>query len=161
MLRRAADPQQMGSTPVNDLHRYWLSKHRDDAIPGRAQIDPTEIPHLLPNILLGSIEYHPFRVFYRLVGTRITAFRGALTGQYLDSVSWLEPETRSATQEIYEAVAQSRLPTFAELEVRSVSGTPYRIHTGLWPLAGQAYGPTDMFIAIEDYGDLERIELDF
>lgn len=160
VLRREADPANISSRMIGDLHGYWLHKHRDGVLPSRAQIDPTDIPHLLPNILLGNIEFDPFRVFYRLAGTRITAFRGEITGRYLDAITWFEPATRRTTQDIYEMIARSRQPTFAEVEIRSISGTPYRIQTGLWPLANRPHGPADMFIALEDYGALERVQLD-
>ena len=160
VLRRETDPQHIASAIINHLHQYWRSKHIDENPPPRAVIDPLDIRGLLPNILLGAIEYDPFRVFYRLVGTRIVAFRGELTGHYLDAVTWFEPETRASVQRAYELVAETRCPTFSELEVRSVAGAPYRIYTGLWPLANNPGGPIDMFIAAEDYGTLDRRDLD-
>lgn len=156
LIRRETDPQLLNSPIVSALHRYWLSKHVDGRLPSRSDIDPADIKPLLPNVLLGNIQWDPFRVFYRLVGTRIVEFRGELTGHYLDSVSWLGQETRTATQDAYQMVAQSRRPTFAEIELLSVNDLPHKIVTGLWPLATKHDGPVDMFIAAEDYGDLER-----
>jgi hypothetical protein len=160
VIRREADPQQLPSTAVNDLHRYWRSKHVDGQLPPRAVIDPLDIRHLLPNILLGSIEYDPLRIFYRLAGTRIVEFRGEMTGHYLDSFPWLEAATRAAIQNAYELMVETRSPTFTETEIRSINGTPHRIYTGLWPLATTPDGPIDMFIAIEDYGSLKLHDLE-
>lgn len=159
VIRRELDPANISSTIIHDLHRYWCGKHVDGQLPPRSALDPLEFRHLLPNILLGSIEYDPLRVFYRLVGTRIVEFRGELTGHYLDAIPWFEPETRLSIQNAYELVIQLRRPTFTETEIRSLNGTPHRIYTGLWPLANMPHGPIDMFIATEDYGALERHDL--
>jgi hypothetical protein len=160
VIRREAVPGNISSSIINDLHRYWRSKHVGDQLPPRSALDPIEFRHLLPNILLGSIEYDPLRIFYRLAGTRIVEFRGELTGHYLDAVPWFEPETRLSIQKAYELVIQSRLPTFTETEIRSLNGTPHRIYTGLWPLTNIPQGAIDMFIATEDYGSLELHDLE-
>jgi hypothetical protein len=160
VLRRETDPQSIASGIINDLHHYWRSKHIDGNLPTRAAIDPVDIRALLPNIILGTIEYNPLRVFYRLVGTRIVSFRGELTGHYLDAVTWFEPETRASIQRAYALVAETRQPTFSEVEIRSITGAPYHIYTGLWPLANKPGGPIDMFIATEDYGTLDVRDLE-
>lgn len=57
-------------------------------MPGRDDIDPGEIRDLLPNIVMADIE-QPFRVRYRLVGTRVADFnRIDFTGRYLDELRW-------------------------------------------------------------------------
>ncbi len=63
------------------LYRYWEDKRGDRAMPARAEIDPTEIPSLLPIVLLVDIsaagEYR-----YRLVGTELVRWLGRdITGQ--------------------------------------------------------------------------------
>ena len=63
------------------LYRYWESKRGDRAMPARADIDPTEIPTLLPLILLievlGIGDYR-----YRLTGTEIVSNVGSdVTGK--------------------------------------------------------------------------------
>ncbi|HVI88020.1 MAG TPA: PAS domain-containing protein [Dongiaceae bacterium] len=89
------------ATPrVERLHRYWLSLARETAglshnglattgdrlpPPPRHLLDPAAIINLLPHVLLAEFETDPFRIRYRLTGTRIDDVSGAnLTGKYLD-----------------------------------------------------------------------------
>jgi len=53
--------------------------------PPRHLLDPAAIVSILPHVLLAEFETDPFRVRYRLTGTRIDDATGAnLTGKYLD-----------------------------------------------------------------------------
>lgn len=61
-------------------------------MPRRGDIDPVDIPALLPNLLLIDVEPEPLRFRYRLVGTRIVSYRQSLqvpdhTGRYVDDVA--------------------------------------------------------------------------
>ena len=64
---------------------YWRSKRRDRLAPPRSDIDPLEIPHILPRIMLADVvrdasEQLEFR--YRLSGTGIGEIHGSeLTGR--------------------------------------------------------------------------------
>lgn len=51
------------------LYDYWRSKGKPGAFPSRKDIDPTEIPKLLPHIML--IDVRDNRLFMRLVGTQV------------------------------------------------------------------------------------------
>ena len=53
------------------LYDYWSSKFNGDRLPGRAQICPTDLVTLLPNISLVDIDYDPYRFRFRLAGTRL------------------------------------------------------------------------------------------
>lgn len=56
--------------------------------PPRHLIDPAAIVSLLPYVLLAEFETDPFRIRYRLTGTRIDDATGAnLTGSYLDTIA--------------------------------------------------------------------------
>ena len=56
---------------------YWQSKKIDDRPPLRTDIDPTEIPKLLPNVLLIDVVGDPAYDFhYRLLGTAVVAVDG-------------------------------------------------------------------------------------
>lgn len=68
------------------LYQYWLSlRPAADMLPGRQHFDPTDVPRLLPWILLVDVEREPLRFRYRLVGTENVRVKGYdSTGQYLD-----------------------------------------------------------------------------
>lgn len=56
---------------------YWQSKRTDQRPPLRADIDPVEIPKLLPNVLLIDVIGQPAYDFhYRLLGTAIVSIDG-------------------------------------------------------------------------------------
>jgi hypothetical protein len=75
------------SEALRQLYRYWLSKLDDRPLPSRADIDPTEIPHLLRYIVLIDVEHEPLRLRFRLVGTHITDAVGRdSTGRFFDEV---------------------------------------------------------------------------
>jgi hypothetical protein len=50
---------------------YWESKRRGRAMPSRKDIEPTEIPDLLANVVLVDVLQDPPDFRYRLIGTAI------------------------------------------------------------------------------------------
>src|ERR1044072_4742557 len=74
-------------------YAYWDSKRRGRRMPARADLDPTEMPRLLPHLALLDIERSPLRFRYRLVGSHIDDVRrehgkNLLTGEYLDAARY-------------------------------------------------------------------------
>lgn len=66
---------------------YWRAKCGGRAMPRRRDIDPTEIPRLLPNLQITELIDGGLRIRYRLTGTAIVDAYGAdLTGKYFDEV---------------------------------------------------------------------------
>lgn len=73
------------SEKLRQLHGYWESKRAGRAMPQRADLEPTEIPKLLPHIALIDVETAPPRFYFRLIGTHITTVLGRdNTGKYFD-----------------------------------------------------------------------------
>lgn len=84
---------------------YWLSKKGDRFAPGRADIDPAEIQHLLPFVGLVDVLRDPMRFRYRLAGTEIVKWYGQeLTSRYLDEID-LDGHQSEIIRE-YEKVAE-------------------------------------------------------
>lgn len=50
---------------------YWQSKLSGRSMPSRKDIEPTEIPELLANIVLVDVNHDPLDFRYRLIGTAI------------------------------------------------------------------------------------------
>lgn len=77
---------------LRDFMAYWESK-RNGGIPDRADIDPVEIPKLLPNVLLIDVIGQPaFDFHYRLLGTAIVEvdgvdYRGSKLSEMVPSTS--------------------------------------------------------------------------
>jgi hypothetical protein len=64
------------SPKLNEIYGYWLAKRRQRRMPSRRDIDPTDIPKLLPNIMLIDVARDPFRFRYRLIGTNVVDATG-------------------------------------------------------------------------------------
>jgi hypothetical protein len=66
---------EMRSNMVRSLHGWWRSKCGAE-IPDRADLDPTHLKPLLPNLFISDVEPEPFRIRYRLVGTKAVEATG-------------------------------------------------------------------------------------
>ncbi|MEZ5830748.1 MAG: PAS domain-containing protein [Dongiaceae bacterium] len=139
------------SDMVRLLHRWWLGKS-NGAIPDRADLDPADLKPLLPNLFIADVEHAPFRIRYRLVGTKATEATGFdLTGRYLDD---LMPSTADQPWgDYYHRAYRTRLPVFGSIHAPTRNGGDFLYEFGLFPLrkGGTA---VDQFVAIEDYFDL-------
>lgn len=95
------------------LHRYWESKRRGGRLPARVQIDPTEIPALLPQLLLFEVvagrDGPRFR--FRLAGTAFTNLVGRdVTGYCLDELG--TPERVAPVHEALAAILETGRPAY-------------------------------------------------
>ncbi len=91
------------------LYAYWLSKHVDGRLPGRADIDPLpEIPRLVANLILLDVLPDGYR--YRVVGTEVVFRSGHdRTGRALGS-SGKEPGAVAAFRGYADWVVAERKP---------------------------------------------------
>lgn len=74
-----------------ELHSYWSERCGTRKAPARADIDPIDIPQLLPHLALAEVEHaddgETFRIRYRLAGTQIEErFGCSLTNRYFDEL---------------------------------------------------------------------------
>ncbi|HEY3148949.1 MAG TPA: PAS domain-containing protein [Dongiaceae bacterium] len=82
---------QVRSPLILEMLAYWRSKAADGRLPRPADIDPTEIPKLIASMVICELESDPFRVRYRLAGTKQVHILGnELTGRYVDEMDWSE-----------------------------------------------------------------------
>ena len=64
---------------------YWRLLLKDDVLPDRRDLDPVQIPKLLPGIILIDIHRDHYRFRLRLIGERMVAYRGRnLAGFWMD-----------------------------------------------------------------------------
>jgi hypothetical protein len=106
------------ASPLNDVrleeaYRYWLAKSAGRRMPSRADIDPIEIPRLLPDVML--VERHDDgRYRYRLIGTENTIAHGLnATGRYLDEVL-PGPDYAAHVLALYDECVRERRPLYTE-----------------------------------------------
>ncbi len=70
---------------LDDIHRYWLEKHRDGRLPRRADIKPAELGGDVRHVNLIDVLREPLRFRHRLVGSAIIEWLGRdITGHMVD-----------------------------------------------------------------------------
>lgn len=143
---------------IRALFAYWRTLQRDGCTGSRTSFDPTAVPRLLSSLLLGDIEPHPFRVFFRLVGTRVADFsRLDFSGTYLDaldykgrdSIEWLD---------CYKRVHRTGVGLVGTNRVTWEDDQPMEYEFAILPLErdGDRNGS---FVAMEDYDGIQRISI--
>ncbi len=106
-------PPGVGEPVFAMLHRYWESKRRAGRLPARSDIDPTEIPALLPQLLLFEVVAGAIgpRFRFRLAGTAFTHLVGRdVTGHCLDELG--TPERVAPVAQALAAVVQTGRPAY-------------------------------------------------
>jgi hypothetical protein len=145
------DFDQVQSRRIHQFTTYWRSKIGDQAIPRRGDIDPAELKSLLPWMMIVEIEANPFRLRYRLAGTKIVDMNQCeLTGRYLDELA--EEGSAELTQQgiaAYHLAWTRRQPVYATYRWPTQSGSKYSIEFAIFPIddlktAGQC-------MALEDW----------
>ena len=80
-------------------------------MPTRRDIDPTEIPQLLPNVQMIDVIGNGARYRYRLIGTElVAAFGREYTGKFVDEL--LPPERRYSVELAGRMVCDTGSPVF-------------------------------------------------
>lgn len=135
---------------IQRLHAYWQSL-AGGAVPDRAQLDPAAIKPLLPYICIVAFESDPFRVYYRLTGTKVDEFNGFnLTGTYLDQLIATDQSGGAAhLQAYYHRCWERGEPCFSAYSWPTKSGGHLEVKFAMFPL--QVAGVTRQCIAIEDW----------
>ncbi|MBL8710324.1 MAG: PAS domain-containing protein [Rhodospirillaceae bacterium] len=132
------------------LYDYWRSIGGGRA-PERDRVDPASIKNLLPYLMLVEFTADPFRVRYRLTGTRVDEFTGInLTGRYLDEFCSGDGAVAVRhLEDAYRQCAASGQPYQGVYEWQTVSGYLRQIGFGLFPLS--ISGSIRQCLSIEDY----------
>lgn len=138
---------------VAQLFRYWHNLGGGRA-PERALIDPADIKELLPFLMLVEISEPPFRVRYRLTGTRVDEQTGMnLTDHFLDEFAeGTGAAAVSALIEAYRLTVESAQPHHGVYEWPTRGGYLRQIGFGLFPL--RVGGAIRQCLSIEDYSDI-------
>jgi hypothetical protein len=126
-LRDSIDESVRGKVIERRL-AYWNSKLRGDAIPARRDIEPLDIPELLPQVILLDVARDPWNFRFRLIGTNVVYHLSQdWTGTWLREIGHMAPPSR-----IFNAYVEV-----------AASGKPLRSQTPY-------VGPHQNFITAED-----------
>jgi len=112
-----------GDAILSEALAYWRSKRAGRAMPQRRDIDPCDIPRLLPHVQITELVDGGARVRYRLSGTAVTAMYGAeLAGRYFDEVfsgerlKFIEDNYRTMCREKHPILVRNRYLSLKEVE---------------------------------------------
>lgn len=137
------------SQMVHQLNDWWVANQEASGLPDRRAFDPAAFKSLMPHLVIAAIEQDPFRVRYRLVGTRVAQFTGFdFTGRYLDELIALG--STSEWQNQYQAACANRRPVFGSITEPTTSGGSFTFEFGLFPITAGG-SEVRQFIAVEDY----------
>lgn len=106
-----------------ELYQYWSERRGGRWAPARADIDPIDIPQLLPHIALTEVVLPPDceepRFRFRLAGTQIEdRFGCTLTNRFLDELK--EGEYLSYVQSLYRQLIAEMVPVYSESSFETV-----------------------------------------
>lgn len=121
---------EVGHPLLRRLYDYWDGKRAGRAMPARPDLDPVDIPELLPHLILLDVTYDPMRFRVRLYGTGVRDLRGTdLTGRWLyeDAMTFIGARTRPWNVE----TAETGRPHYVSGDYTELSdgkvGTFYRL----------------------------------
>jgi hypothetical protein len=107
--------------------RYWRGKAAGRAMPRRADIDPIEIPKLLPAVMLVDV-LADGRYRYRLIGAENVRAHGLnATGRYLDEV--LPGADKALVLGLYDECVRERRALYSECVFLSSARRAAERHT--------------------------------
>jgi hypothetical protein len=133
---------------TQELMDYWLRLRADRRMPSRRDLDPLDIPKLLPGVLLLDVEHETHRLRFRLVGTRITELYGSdFTGQYLDNTFF--GRHRDKVVDDYEQVMREGIPHHCWMEFTNRDGLEFKMERLILPLSRDGC-TVDKLIALLD-----------
>jgi hypothetical protein len=119
---------------LKPAYDYWRSKRGNRSIPRRRDIEPTEIPRLLPNIQITELVDGGKRIRYRLAGSAIVdAYGSELAGKYFDEV--FTGERLKFVEENYHAMCERRRPILVVNRYHSARDVLLVCHRLIMPLS--------------------------
>lgn len=143
------DLSQLESPRILRFHDYWKARRTTERlVPLRADLDPTDLRELLPNLIIIEVEQQPMRFRYRLVGTRVVDFNKLdFTGLYLGSIGW------EGEQQLVDGctdVAVGKRPLFGFYTWTTRSGNIAKCEFGVFPFSHDGQTVAQIVI-LEDY----------
>ena len=114
---------------------YWRRKRDGRAMPSRRDIDPGEIPRLLPHLQLIDVAGGRFR--YRLVGTALVdAYGRDYTGQFVDEL--FDKSRSQFITNAYNSITETRRPGFLRNRCVTTKGVKLIANRLYLPLSDDA-----------------------
>ncbi|MDF1791124.1 MAG: PAS domain-containing protein [Thalassobaculaceae bacterium] len=136
---------------------YWDDIRGEAAMPGRSDLDPIDIPTLLPHVILLDVIPPNDRLKVRLVGTQVVQMFGAdYTGLFLDEINF--GEVREKVLRDYNGAVGVARPIFSDHTFRKLGGFLFDIERVILPLSEDGRSVT-MLLAVLDFSKRGRRRL--
>jgi hypothetical protein len=130
----AFNPAQLPDNKLRRLYDYWRSHCQDGALPSRRDIDPLDIPELLPNLFLLDVIGDAEDFIFRLAGTLVEdAFSMPLRGRSITEIQKAAGTPIPVAQHI--EVARGGGPRYREGSVLVAGRDHWRTQRLLLPLS--------------------------
>lgn len=137
------------------LFNYWSTKLNGKTMPSRQDIDPIDIPALLPDILLIDVDRtDKLRFNIRLAGTGVVHFIGTEpTGKYFEELAALLPEDTGPIlfdrwTQICTHVCEHRKPVFCNIRHADPARNYHIAHAAALPLTTDGMAVNQIFALI-------------
>lgn len=141
--------EEVRSAMLSRAYAYWNAKRGDSPMPARADLDPVDIPRLLPNIILMDVTQPDDRLKVRLVGTLVvTMFGSDYTGLFLDEIDFGQVREKILTE--YNGAVTAARPLFSDHPFRKLGGYMFDIERVILPLSEDGRRVT-MLLAVLDF----------
>ncbi len=158
-----ADGAAIWSKRLTDLFLYWQGKRNGRHFPSRADIDPLDIPSLLPVVFLVDVKGEPVDFRFRLVGSEFARKYGTdMTGRTLGEVN--RHAHSGAILKDYAVCAEEGVPLASRNSFINDQGIYWRYERILMPLGDEAgrvqmiLGGMDINIPLSELSRLETVQ---
>jgi hypothetical protein len=133
-VQQAFDPGILPDSKLRRLYDYWRSRCGRGGYPSRRDIDPIDIPDLLPNIFLLDVVGDAQDFVFRLAGTLVEdAFSMPLRGKSITEIQKAAGTPIPVAHHV--EVARGGGPRYREGEMLVAGRDHWKIHRLLLPLA--------------------------
>jgi hypothetical protein len=128
-----------------ELYGYWSAKRGARFAPSRGEIDPIEIPRLLPHLMLVDVVEGGARLRYRLAGTEIESrFGCSMVGRYIDEM--MRGRYNDYIHELYRELLTTRRALYSESAYGPEGSAPLYTQRLMLPLSNDG-NSVDMVLA--------------
>ena len=144
-LRDLSDPK------VLDVLNYWYAQRGDRRMPSPDQVNPADLRHALPYMMMLQVDHDPFDISYRLIGEHIIDSHGGnFRGRSVREVDSVKPKLGSLLFELFKAVAELRRPIGAGGEMEFGGGGYMKFQAAYMPLSYDGER-TDRIVTVTSY----------
>jgi len=144
-------PQAIEHPGLQALHGYWSGRCAEQRLPGRGDLDPLDIPELLPNLMLIDVTARPLRLTYRLVGTALVGRLGRDTTGLSVEDGYLGDDWEKILPDYLYVIGEGR-PCLRFNKARDAQGRCFAYQRLLLPLARDGR-LVDMILAAAFWAD--------